>query len=94
MKKIILRTGELLMRSIPFALLAQFEVILRGSAVPSNAHSPYKTWLRYYLDFCQKCQFSESERESLVRFLRELEEKRQTKAQQQEAAHAITSITK
>jgi len=39
------------MRIIPFALLAQFEVILRDKAVPNNAHGVYKKWLRYYLDF-------------------------------------------
>ena len=78
------------MRIIPFALLAQFEVILRDKAVPNNAHGVYKKWLRYYLDFCQKYHFSESKRESLAQFLLKLEEKRQTKAQQQEASHAIT----
>lgn len=78
------------MRVIPSPLLAQFEAVLRGNAVPNNAHVFYKKWLRYYLDFCEKYQFSESKRESLGMFLRKLEEKRQTKAQQQEASHAIT----
>ena len=66
------------MRIIPFALLAQFEVILRDKAVPNNAHGVYKKWLRYYLDFCQKYHFSESKRESLAQFLLKLGEKRQS----------------
>ena len=78
------------MRTIPSALLEQFEAVLRGNAVPNNALVSYKKWLRYYLDFCRKYQFSEAKRESLGQFLRKLEEKRQTKAQQQEASHAIT----
>ena len=78
------------MRTIPPALLTQFEVILRERAFPNNAHGPYKKWLRYYLDFCQKYRFAESKPESLDEFLHKLEEKRQTMAQRQEASRAIT----
>jgi hypothetical protein len=78
------------MRNIPFALMTQFEVFLRERAVPNNAYGSYKNWLRYYLDFCQKYRFLESKPESLGHFLHQLEEKRQTKVQQQEAPRAIT----
>jgi hypothetical protein len=46
-------------------------------------------WLRYYLDFCRKYDFAHERRESLPHFLSKLEEKRQTKEQQQQAAQAI-----
>ena len=78
------------MRTIPPAPPAPFEVTLREMAIPDNAHGLFKKRLRYYLDFfCQKYRLSEPERWTLDQFLRKLEEKRQTKAQQQEASHAI-----
>jgi hypothetical protein len=78
------------MHNIPFALPGQLEAILRDRAVPNNAHGSYRKWMRYYPDFCQKYQSSESKQESLGQFLRKLEEKHQTKAQQQEASHAVS----
>ena len=78
------------MRTIPSPLLAQFEASLRNRAIPNNAHGSYKKWLRFYLDFCEKYHFVESTSESLAHFLRKLQEKRQTEAQQQEASHAVS----
>ena len=89
-RKIIPQAGELPMRTIPLALLTQFEVILRERAVPNNAHGPYKKWLRYYLAFCQKYRLAESKPESLDEFLHKSEVKRQTMAQRQEASRAVT----
>jgi site-specific recombinase XerD len=77
------------MLSIPPALQAQFEKCLRDKAIPKKTHGLYKKWLRYYLDFCKKYDFPDAQRESLPPFLRKLEEKKQTKAQQEQAAHAI-----
>jgi len=78
------------MRNIPLELLAQFDVIVRERKIPNSAHGLYKKWLRFYLDFCEKYHFPESRSESLAHFLRKLEEKRQTKAQQQEASRAVS----
>lgn len=47
-------------------------------------------WLRYYLDFCEKYQFSAGQPTSLLQFIRKLQEKKQTEAQQQQTCHAIT----
>jgi len=46
-------------------------------------------WLRYYLDFCQRYRFSESNSQSLPNFIRKLKEKRQTDAQQKQTNEAI-----
>ena len=78
------------MRNIPLELLAQFDVIVRERKIPNSAHGLYKKWLRFHLDFCEKYHFPESRSESLAHFLRKLEEKRQTKAQQQEASRAVS----
>ena len=77
------------MLSIPPALKTQFETYLRNKEVPNSALASYLKWLRYYLDFCKKYHFVDSQPESLSHFLHKLQEKRQTKAQQQQASDAI-----
>ncbi len=71
---------------IPAALQAQFEEHLRNRAVPNRLHGEYKKWLRYYLDFCVKYHFSPFQKESLPRFIHKLQEKKQSKDQQGQAA--------
>jgi hypothetical protein len=53
------------------------------------AHGSYKKWLRYDLDFRAKCHFPAQHGESLFEFPGKLEEKRQSKAQQEQPASAI-----
>jgi hypothetical protein len=77
------------MLPVPPHLETQFEDRLRRSAVPKMAHGSNKNWLRYYLDFCERYRFPAQHRESLFEFLRKLEEKRQSKAQQEQAASTI-----
>jgi hypothetical protein len=50
--------------------------------------------LRYYLDFCQRCRFSESNSRSLPNFIRKLKEKGQTDVQQKQAGEAIYKLVK
>ncbi len=54
-----------------------------------NNQAAYQKWLRYYLDFCRKYNFSQTQRGSLTHFLMKLQEKKQTKAQQDQASHSI-----
>ncbi len=60
-----------------------------GQVVPGNLKRAYLKWLRYYWDFCHTYHFPHEHRESLPHFLKKLQEKRQTQAQQEQAAHAI-----
>jgi integron integrase len=75
--------------SIPLQLQTEFEIILKNRSVPAALHPLYRKWLRFYLDFCVKYRFPETERKSLDHFLHKLQEKKQTDAQQQQASHAI-----
>ncbi len=77
------------MLTIPEALQAQFEAGLRNKAIPKQTHGLYKKWLRYYLDFCHKYHLPHAHGDSLAPFLNKLQEKKQTKAQQQQASQAI-----
>jgi hypothetical protein len=82
-------SGEIDMLALLPSLEAQFENYLRKKGVPKGDYGSFKKWLRYYLDFCAKYQFHPTEKESLPEFLGKLREKRQTKAQQEQAAYAI-----
>jgi len=77
------------MRKIHDALNAQFDALLVKNKIPQRFHSHYLKWLRYYLDFCQRYRFSESNSRSLPNFIRKLKEKRQNDAQQKQANDAI-----
>ncbi len=78
------------MLPIPSALRTEFEAYLRSRGAPNAEQGAYGKWLRFYLDFCRKYHFPEELRGSLTPFLGKLEEKKQTKAQQQQASPAIT----
>jgi integron integrase len=77
------------MLAIPSELQAQFEEHLGKRAIPKDLHGMYKKWLRYYLDFCRKYRFPPTHKQSLPRFIKKLQEKKQTNAQQEQATNAI-----
>jgi len=78
------------MLAIPSALLSRFDEKLQTRALPIALHTPYRRWLRYYLDFCRKYRFPPRQEKSLPPFIRKLQEKQQPNAQQEQAADAIT----
>ena len=77
------------MLAIPSALQSKFEEHLRNKTIQNSLHGVYKKWLQYYLDFCRKYHFPPIHKESLPRFIHKLQEKKQTKVQQEEAVMAI-----
>jgi len=77
------------MLPIPPPLEAQFEDRLRKKGVPKGDYGSFKKWLRSYLGFCAKYQFHPTGKENLPEFFGKLREKRQAKAQQEQAACAI-----
>jgi hypothetical protein len=78
------------MIKIPLTLQTQFWTCLRNANISKSWHGVYTKWLRYYLDFCQKYHFPQEQQESLPHFLKKLQNERQTQAQQEQAAQAIT----
>jgi len=71
-------------------LQAQFEEHLKKKSIPVRLHGLHKKWLRYYLDFCRKYHLPPAQEESLPRYMQKLREKKQTAAQQGQAARAVT----
>ena len=77
------------MRQIPDPIISEFKNSLIKNEIPQKNQGFYLKWLRYYLDFCHKYGRKEYDRQSLPDFINKLNEKKQTAAQQQQAARAI-----
>lgn len=78
------------MVSIPPAFMSKCDDQLQIGAVPGALQGAYQKWRRYYLDFCQKYLFPPKQGKSLSAFMPKLQEKRQSKVQQEKAAAVIT----
>ncbi len=66
------------MIQIPAKIQTRYRDLLIKKAIPEKYHFHYMKWLRYYLDFCLKYKFNQSDKESLSHFLNKLQEKNQT----------------
>ena len=75
---------------IPQNINTLYSALLIQKAVPDKYHPYYRKWLRYYLDFCQKYGFRQSDTKSLPHFIKKLKEKKQTDQQQKQAVDAIS----
>ena len=82
------------MRKLPAELLSSYNFLLVSKNIPEGYHAHYLKWLRYYLDFCNKYQFNESNPKSLPDFIGKLKEKRQSAAQQKQPIWRSVFITK
>ncbi len=76
--------------NIPKDIKSQFDSILIEKKIPEKKHNFYRKWLMYYLDFCRKYDFPESNKDSLPRFLKKLQDKNQTPEQIKQASHAVS----
>jgi integron integrase len=78
------------MMPVPLPILTKFNAILEKQAVPSTLRADYKKWLRYFLDFCNKYSVPETRPDQVRLFIDKLREKKQTLAQQKQAAQAVS----
>ena len=78
------------MLKIEPSLLKKYNLILQSNLIPAKEHSYYVKWLRYYLDFCHKYGFRNSDSDSLPRFIEKLKSKKQNISQQQQALNAVS----
>ena len=75
---------------IPNVIFTEFAEHLKSRNIPPARNGEYRKWLRYYLDFCDKYPVSTSKAERVRLFCEKLKEKKQTEAQRQRAAHAVS----
>ncbi len=78
------------MNEIPIKIIVLYDAQLVQKEIPKHFRFYYKKWLRYYLDFYQKYNFKQSDKESLSYFIKKLKEKNQTDQQQKQVFHAIS----
>ena len=77
------------MKTIPPALVPQYKALLNQNGISNKYQHHYLKWLRYYLDFCYKYKFDDSNLQSLPSFIGKLKEKKQTQDSQKQAHTAI-----
>ena len=78
------------MKEIPTEIIVFYDALLVQKEIPKNFRFYYKKWLRDYLDFCQKYNFKQSDKESLSYFIKKLKEKNQTDQQWKQALDAVS----
>ena len=78
------------MQTIPADILEPYTAVLNKRAVPVSRHADYRKWLRYFLDFQNKYPLPEPKSEQVRLFILKLQEKKQTQAQLNQAAHALS----
>jgi integron integrase len=78
------------MKPVPNDILTQFDALMEEKAVPFTCRPDYRKWLRYYLDFRDKYALPDSRSERVRLFIEKLQQKKQSPAQQRQAAHAVS----
>jgi hypothetical protein len=71
-------------------VLTRFDAILDKRVVAPALLVDYKKWLRYFLDFCSKYPVPDIRCDQVRLLIDKLREKRQSKAQQEQAAYAVS----
>jgi len=76
-------------KSIPDNIANIFSKRMDAAHIPLEDRRQYLKWLRFYLDFCQKYDFSPTDPNSLLPFLQKLTEKGQSPAKQRQATQSV-----
>jgi integron integrase len=79
-----------LMIPVPHSVMNDYVSTLRSRVIPPEHFDHYKKWLRYFYDFYFKYLDTDDKPEKVRLFLEKLRSKKQTPAQCQQAAHAIS----
>ncbi len=77
------------MIQIPAQLLRQYTTFITHKGVPPREQQYYVKWVRFYLDFCHKYNFSQATRKSLSAFMDKLRKKNQSERQRKQAHYAV-----
>jgi hypothetical protein len=79
---------------VPPDLSRRYDAMLERSGVALTHRPYYRKWLRYYLDFCHKYHFAQSDSESFSAFDDKLRQKNQSQPLRKQAHHAISLYDK
>ncbi|MEA4949729.1 MAG: four helix bundle protein, partial [Petrimonas sp.] len=75
------------------SIFTEYVAHLRFRDIPPAYNVEYRKWLRYYLDFRNKYPVPNSKAERVRLFCDKLRKKRQTDAQRERAAHAVSAVS-
>ncbi len=75
---------------VPHSVMNNYVAILGSREIPPAHVEHYKKWLRYFYDFYANYLKMDDKSEKIKLFLEKLRSKKQTQAQCQQAAHAIS----
>jgi len=75
---------------IPNEVFTRYCMYIGKRGISAIDQVQYKKWLRYYLDFCDKYPVPAANSDRVRLFCEKLQEKKQSKAQREQAAHAIS----
>ena len=75
---------------VPYSVMNDYVALLMIREIPPAHVENYKKWLRYFYDFYAKYLDTDDKSEKIILFLEKLRSKKQTLAQCQQAAHAIS----
>ena len=75
---------------VPYTVMNDYVAILTRSEIPPANIENYKKWLRYFYDFSVNYLDTDEKAQKVKLFLEKLQSKKQTPAQCQQAAHAIS----
>ncbi len=78
------------MLPIPDDILRPFDAIMEEKSIPRPLRADYRKWLMYYLDFRAKYPPPDARSEQVRLFIEKLRSKKESKKQQEQAAHAIS----
>lgn len=78
------------MISVPYPVMKDFVDVLASRDIQQSQIEYYKKWLRYFYDFSANNQDIDEKPQKVKLFLEKLQSRKQTPAQCQQAAHAIS----
>jgi len=86
----LLRRELMQMIPVPYSVMNGYVAILASREIPPSYIEYYKKWLRYFYDFSANYLEMNDKPEKVKLFLEKLRSRKQTPAQCQQAAHAIS----
>jgi len=78
------------MKKVPYDIWSKYDAFLKAKVKDVSLHENLKKWLLYFWDFREKYQPPDSKSEQVRLYVEKLKEKRQSQAQQKQAAYAVS----
>ncbi len=78
------------MQKVPYDIWSRYDSFLKAKVKHVSQHENLKKWFLYFWDFLAKYHPPDSKSEQIRLFIEKLQGKKQTEAQQKQAAHAVS----